>query len=147
MVQPYCVELEIDALGGITIDGIVKEFFGEEDYIRDGNETCFKVKAKLKSGCWLLFFAVIVYTIISITIQQITKIALKARLPTEDEIEEYNRNHGNTNELEMKETKQEQAVVQNDNVVNVDNNNEQNIGGEDNGSETPEEGSANEEAN
>ncbi|ELP95062.1 hypothetical protein EIN_253260 [Entamoeba invadens IP1] len=112
MVEPMC-GAKIDALG-MSIDEIVAKFFGEEQLI-EGHETCFEVKANLESGCWLLFVAVVLYTIVTIAMMQIVKRALAKRLPTPEELDKMHENC-----IEMKEENTDVPIASPVNVVGAD---------------------------
>ena len=56
----------------------------------DGHNTCFEVKAYLKSGCWLLFAATIIFLISSNIVMKVCRNSLNERLP--DHVKEYLKN-------------------------------------------------------
>ncbi|KAL7719118.1 Uncharacterized protein QTN25_003494 [Entamoeba marina] len=114
MVEPMC-GAKIDGLG-MTLDEIIAQYFGNEEGI-EGHETCFDVSANLEGGCWLLFVAVILYTITTISFMVISKRALKKRLPTKEELEEIKQKE---NEVEMSEKLVEGSEHQS--VVDEDDN-------------------------
>lgn len=116
MVEPMC-GAKIEALG-YSIDEIVGKFFGEEEIV-NGHETCFEVKAVLNSGCWILFIAVIIYTIISLVILKVSKKALIKRLPSEEERAKIEGKEGE--EVEMNEECMEAEAVIEDGENDISN--------------------------
>ena len=65
----------------------------------DGYNTCFAVKVYLKSGCWMLFTAAIIFLISSSIVMKVCRNALKERLP--ENVKEYLKNleNGRINSL------------------------------------------------
>ena len=90
-----------------TIDPFISKYFSK---MLNGHNTCFKVKAYLKSGCWLLFAAAIIFFITSNIVMKVCRNALNERLP--DHVKEYlnqkreerNINYMNTNNNSNRET-------------------------------------------
>jgi hypothetical protein len=56
----------------------LEQFFEEP---LEGHTTCFEVSASLKSGCWLLFIACIIYIATSMIVMRICRAALIQRAP------------------------------------------------------------------
>ena len=54
------------------------------------HNTCFRAKAYLKSGCWMLFAAAIIFFISSNIVMRVCRNALKERLP--EHVKEYLKN-------------------------------------------------------
>ena len=67
-----------------AIDPIIDKYFYKT---LDGHNTCFEVKAYLKSGCWILFIAAIIFFICSYIVMKVCRNALNERLP--DNVKEY----------------------------------------------------------
>ena len=70
-----------------AIDPFIAKYFYR---ILDGHNTCFEVKAYLKSGCWILFAAAIIFFISSNIVMRVCRNALKERLP--EHVKEYLKN-------------------------------------------------------
>ena len=70
-----------------TINPFIEKYFNNT---LDGYNTCFKVKAYLKSGCWLLFTAAITFFICSYFVMKVCRNSLNERLP--DHVKEYLKN-------------------------------------------------------
>ena len=69
----------------------INPFIGKYFYkILDGHNTCFEVKAYLKSGCWLLFAATIIFFISSNIVLKVCRNSLNERLP--EHVKEYLKN-------------------------------------------------------
>ncbi|ELP86273.1 hypothetical protein EIN_114170 [Entamoeba invadens IP1] len=87
MVEPFC---DVPLGGsGMSVDSIIAKYFSTEEFIKDGHETCFEVKTELTSGCWCLFAGVIFYTISSVLLVKFARKTLADRLPTQEEISEF----------------------------------------------------------
>ena len=67
-----------------TIDPFISKYFYK---ILDGHNTCFEVRAYLKSGCWILFVAAIIFFIASNIVMKVCRNSLDERLP--DNVKEY----------------------------------------------------------
>ena len=67
-----------------SIDPFIAKYFYK---ILDGHNNCFEVRAYLKSGCWLLFVAAIIFFISSNIVMKVCRTALDERLP--DNVKEY----------------------------------------------------------
>ena len=67
-----------------SIDPFIAKYFYK---ILDGHNTCFEVRAYLKSGCWFLFVAAIIFFIASNIVMKVCRNSLDERLP--DNVKEY----------------------------------------------------------
>ena len=67
-----------------AINPLISKYF---DRILDGHNTCFEVRSYLKSGCWLLFSAAIIFFISSNIVMRVCRNALNERLP--EHVKEY----------------------------------------------------------
>ena len=70
-----------------AINPFISKYFYK---ILDGHNTCFEVQAYLKSGCWLLFTAAIIFFICSHIVMKVCRNSLNERLP--DHVKEYLKN-------------------------------------------------------
>ena len=70
-----------------AIDPFIAKYFYKT---LDGHNTCFEVRAYLKSGCWILFAAAIIFFISSNIVMKVCRNALDERLP--DNVKEYLKN-------------------------------------------------------
>ena len=66
------------------INPFIAKYFSK---ILDGHNTCFEVRAYLKSGCWILFVAAIIFFIASNIVMKVCRNSLDERLP--DNVKEY----------------------------------------------------------
>ena len=73
-----------------SIDPFIAKYFYK---ILDGHNTCFEVRAYLKSGCWILFVAAIIFFISSNIVMKVCRNSLDERLP--DNVKEYLKNKDN----------------------------------------------------
>ena len=67
-----------------AINPFIEKYF--TNYL-DGHNSCFEVETYLQSGCWLLFFAAIMFFAASIIVMKVCRNALYERLP--DHVKEY----------------------------------------------------------
>ena len=93
-----------------AINPFIAKYF---DKTLDGHNTCFEVKAYLKSGCWLLFIAAIIFLISSNIVMRVCRNALNERLP--DNVKEYLKNK-NDNESDIQADNEER-------INNINNSN------------------------
>jgi hypothetical protein len=70
-----------------AINPFISKYFYK---ILGGHNTCFEVRAYLKSGCWLLFAATIIFLISSNIVMKVCRNSLNERLP--DHVKEYLKN-------------------------------------------------------
>ena len=70
-----------------AIDPFIAKYFYKT---LDGHNTCFEVRAYLKSGCWILFAAAIIFFISSNIVMKVCRNALDERLP--DNVKEFLKN-------------------------------------------------------
>ena len=70
-----------------AINPFIEKYFYDS---LDGYNTCFEVKAYLRSGCWILFTAAIMFFILTKIVMKVCRNALDERLP--DNVKEYLKN-------------------------------------------------------
>ena len=97
-----------------AINPFISKYF---DKTLDGHNTCFEVKAYLKSGCWLLFIAAIIFLISSNIVMRVCRNALNERLP--DNVKEYLKNK-NDNESDIQANNEERiSNINNSNINSI----------------------------
>jgi hypothetical protein len=97
-----------------AINPFIEKYF---DKTLDGHNTCFEVKAYLKSGCWLLFIAAIIFLISSNIVMRVCRNALNERLP--DNVKEYLKNK-NDNESDIQANNEERiSNINNSNINSI----------------------------